>query len=63
MSLLALLRHGPTAWNREGRMTGRADIPLTPEGRAQVTGYSLPDDLRDAVAHHGPSRGKQARYN
>jgi probable phosphoglycerate mutase len=56
MSLLALLRHGPTAWNREGRMTGRADIPLTPEGRAQVTGYTLPDEVRDAVWHVSPLR-------
>lgn len=31
-----LVRHGETAWNREGRYQGRTDIPLSPEGQAQV---------------------------
>ncbi len=31
-----LVRHGETAWNREGRYQGRTDIPLSPEGEAQV---------------------------
>ncbi|HVM85896.1 MAG TPA: histidine phosphatase family protein [Candidatus Binatia bacterium] len=30
------LRHGETDWNREGRMMGRADIPLNATGRAQA---------------------------
>ena len=29
MTLLALLRHGSTAWNDDGRMQGHQDIPLT----------------------------------
>lgn len=33
---LLILRHGETEWNREGRMQGRLDSPLTPEGRAQA---------------------------
>ncbi len=28
MTALALLRHGETAWSREGRIQGRADVPL-----------------------------------
>jgi broad specificity phosphatase PhoE len=28
MILLALIRHAPTAWSIEGRMQGRADVPL-----------------------------------
>ena len=31
-----LIRHGETAWNRENRIQGREDVPLSPEGRAQV---------------------------
>ncbi len=30
---LYLMRHGVTAWNREGRFQGREDLPLSREGR------------------------------
>lgn len=33
---ILLVRHGETAWNREGRYQGRTDIPLSPDGEAQV---------------------------
>ncbi|MFN2425762.1 MAG: histidine phosphatase family protein [Candidatus Binatia bacterium] len=32
---LFLMRHGETAWNREKRIMGDLDIPLSEEGRAQ----------------------------
>jgi broad specificity phosphatase PhoE len=32
---LILMRHGETAWNRERRIMGDLDVPLTEEGRAQ----------------------------
>lgn len=33
---LLILRHGETVWNREGRMQGVLDSPLTARGRAQA---------------------------
>lgn len=33
---ILLVRHGETAWNREGRYQGRTDIPLSDAGRNQV---------------------------
>lgn len=34
---LYLARHGATEWNRDGRMQGRDDSPLTPEGVEDAT--------------------------
>ncbi|WP_028796057.1 histidine phosphatase family protein [Thalassobaculum salexigens] len=45
MTRLALLRHGPTAWNAEKRLQGRADRPLSPDGAAQVRGWILPAEV------------------
>lgn len=33
---ILLVRHGETAWNREGRYQGRTDVPLSPDGEIQV---------------------------
>jgi broad specificity phosphatase PhoE len=40
---LALLRHGPTAWNRSRRIQGLTDEPLDEAGRAQVALWRLPE--------------------
>lgn len=54
MIRLAFLRHGITAWNREGRIQGRTDIPLAPESREQLAALTLPPDWRDAALHASP---------
>ncbi|BAI76323.1 phosphoglycerate mutase (plasmid) [Azospirillum sp. B510] len=54
MIRLAFLRHGVTGWNREGRIQGRTDIPLDPEGRDRLARLSLPPDWRDATLHASP---------
>jgi len=45
MTRVALIRHAPTAWNAEGRIQGRSDIPLSPEGRAMAGAWRLPADI------------------
>ncbi len=45
MPLLALLRHGPTAWTAERRLQGRSDLPLSTAGRAAVSSWQLPSEV------------------
>jgi broad specificity phosphatase PhoE len=45
VALLALLRHGPTAWTADRRLQGRSDLPLSPEGRRAVAGWRLPPEV------------------
>lgn len=45
MTLIALVRHGPTEWNETGIVQGRSDIPLSDAGRAKVAAWRQPDDI------------------
>lgn len=53
---LCLVRHGLTAWNAEGRIQGRTDIPLAPEGRRQVLTWRLPAGFVAARCLSSPLR-------
>lgn len=56
MTLLALIRHGATAWNAEGRIQGRADIGLSPAGIAELRSLRPPDAIDGAVWLTSPLR-------
>jgi len=42
---IAFVRHGPTEWNTSHRLQGRADIPLSDDGRVDVSRWRLPPCL------------------
>lgn len=44
MSRLFVLRHGPTDWNAHGLIQGRADPPLSDDGRKTVERWRLPPE-------------------
>ncbi|MCP4326827.1 MAG: histidine phosphatase family protein [Alphaproteobacteria bacterium] len=47
MTRVALIRHGPTAWNEAGRIQGRRDTPLSDGGRGEVGRWRVPAELAD----------------
>jgi broad specificity phosphatase PhoE len=51
---LALIRHGPTAWNAEKRIQGSIDTPLSEEGRAQMAQLLPPEGFEAARAFSSP---------
>lgn len=42
MTKVAIIRHAPTAWNREKRLQGHTDIGLGPEGRIVAASWQVP---------------------
>jgi probable phosphoglycerate mutase len=51
---IALIRHGPTEWNAQGRIQGRTDIPLSDEGRARMAALAPPAGFAQARAYVSP---------
>jgi broad specificity phosphatase PhoE len=51
---IALLRHGPTDWNAQGRIQGTLDLPLSEAGQAHVSRLLPPAGFADATAYTSP---------
>jgi probable phosphoglycerate mutase len=45
MTVLTVIRHGPTAWTEAKRIQGHTDVPLSPAGRSAVARWRLPPDM------------------
>jgi broad specificity phosphatase PhoE len=56
MTLLALIRHAPTAWNKAGRLQGRSDVPLLDESRADLKRRKIPEAYAGFLALSSPLR-------
>ncbi len=54
MSWIAFIRHGPTAWNAEGRIQGRSDVVLSDAGRAEVARWRVPPQWRTELCLTSP---------
>ena len=48
--IVALIRHASTAWNAEGRMQGRRDVPLSDHGRAQARAWRVPAEIAEGAS-------------
>jgi len=56
MTLLAVIRHAPTAWSEDGRLQGRSDPPLSPGGIDCARGWQVPTALADCRWVSSPLR-------
>ena len=54
MTLLAVLRHAPTAWNHNKRLQGRADIAITEEARVRMERRYVPSPYAEWRALSSP---------
>ncbi len=51
---IALIRHGPTVWNEEGRIQGQMDLPLSDAGRAKMAALAPPNGFEGTRAFSSP---------
>ena len=51
---IALIRHGPTVWNEEGRIQGQLDMPLSEAGRVKMAALLPPQGFESARAFSSP---------
>jgi len=51
---IALIRHGPTGWNEQGRIQGQLDMPLSAAGRAKMALLAPPKEFEKARAFSSP---------
>lgn len=62
--IIALMRHGQTDWNLEGRVQGRTDIPLNDTGRRQIRDVAQAiranADVWDVVTSSPLSRARES---
>ena len=56
MTMLAVMRHGPTAWNAAKLNQGRSDVPLSEAGRRAVRGWTNIEPWRAARVYCSPLR-------
>lgn len=53
---ILMIRHAPTAWNAEGRIQGRRDVPLSREGRERAALWRVPAGWETARRVASPLR-------
>ncbi len=56
MTLLGVIRHGPTPWTDQKKLQGRTDVPLSISGRIEVGRWRLPECLIGARCETSPLR-------
>jgi probable phosphoglycerate mutase len=56
VTIVALLRHAPTTWNREGRMQGHADIPASTEALTDLGRRKIPSSMAGWPSFSSPLR-------